>query len=711
LKKHLAVIAFYFGIAILITFPLVTVIGERLIGHPFGDTYEYTHHIWWINHALRTGQSPFFQPLLLYPDGLDAAWLWSAPLQSFPAWLLMFVVPLPIAHNLSALLTLALNGWSMWFLSTQLLAISHSEIEPPRRKGCQEEYSSLITHHSSPIPALIAGLIFMLYPTFQGQLAAGHTGLLVLYPMPLDVAMLLRLVGNLTPASHPSSPSLHVVERGLGGEVTKIILSAAILFTMSLWGNLLVLIYLLAPLTALFMLYLLWRRAWKSLLHLFLALGLGAALSLPFLLPVLREQTSQPLELREDGAVRYSASLLGIVSPSFYHPLFSGLEYPHRVLGIDPFEGASYVGIVAAALCLIALWKVRHARKWLALAVLAWVFSLGPLLKLYDQPLAVRVADYPTYVTLPWALFQNLPVLNIARTPARFNFAVAFAVAVMAGYGASHLRRVLRAVVLRYVVMAGAVVFIVHEYQFFWAMPTIPATIPQQVMDLREREDVRAVFDVPWEHLLTDKDGMYLQTGHGLPMIAGHITRRTPLNPAIGFLLQRTLDPALLDMAGADVIILHREWADSEGELDASLRERLGTPFYEDDRIAVFNVPPYTGNPPEFISSIELPDEIEGQVSLYFYAPNPGTVILTGQVASDSPRDAILSLDSTPILEWTVQGVIGLNVPIEIESAGYHTLTLAADPPCPTISDPSLECVTLRVSGVELVGYTPLFTN
>jgi hypothetical protein len=59
--------------------------------------------------------------------------------------------------------------------------------------------------------------------------------------------------------------------------------------------------------------------------------------------------------LREDGAVPYSASLLGIVSPSFYHPLFSGLEYPHRILGVDPFEGASYIGIIASALWVIAL--------------------------------------------------------------------------------------------------------------------------------------------------------------------------------------------------------------------------------------------------------------------------------------------------------------------------------------------------------------------
>ena len=47
---------------------------------------------------------------------MSAPLLWSLPLQSFPAWLFAFVMPLPAAFNLAALLTLALNGWAMFFL-------------------------------------------------------------------------------------------------------------------------------------------------------------------------------------------------------------------------------------------------------------------------------------------------------------------------------------------------------------------------------------------------------------------------------------------------------------------------------------------------------------------------------------------------------------------------------------------------------------------
>lgn len=696
---HLLVIALYLAVAVLVTWPLVTVMGERILGHPFGDAYEYTHHIWWIHHALQTGQSPFFQPLLLYPDGLAAPWLWGVPFQSFPAWLFLYVMPLPDAFNLQALLTLALNGWAMWVLCSQLLAAfsgqrSANSLQPSavssqpsvlstRHSVLSAHHSSLITH--SFFPAFLGGLAFMLYPAFQGQLGAAHTGLLVLWPVVLCVAALLRLRDRAT-------------WRGIA--------LAAVLLMLSSWGSVLILIYVFAPFAGLYLVYLAWRREWRTIAITLATIALGAVCSLPFLLPVLREQISQPAAYLDDGSVRYAASALGIVSPSFYHPLYSSIDYPHRVLGIDPFEGAAYVGIVAAALAALALWKRRAARGWLALAALAWVFSLGPLLKLYESAVPVRVAGYATYVSLPWALFQNLPVLNIARTPGRFNFAVGFAVAVMAGYGVAWLLAKLRPR-LRLPVVVGLAALIIADYQFFWPLPTIPGDVPAPIAALGDRDDVRAVFDIPWDHPLTDKDGMYLQTGHSLPMIAGHITRQTLLNPAVGNLLQHTLDPALLNAAGADVIILHKQWADEAGETRQFLIARLGEPLYEDDRFAVFEAPQAENTAPSFLFWADAPDTLTDEAHLYVYAPERGTVTLTGEMRSDSPRRARLLLDSTLILEWTVHGQLGLQVPVTLPDAGYHTLTLALDPPCPRVDDPALRCAAVDLSGLALEGYAP----
>ena len=567
--SHLLAYLFYLGVALVITWPLATVFTTHLVGHPFSDSYEYIRHIWWIKHALQTGQPLFFQPLLAYPDGLPGAWLWSAPLQSFPAWLFAFIMPLPAAYNLQALLTLALNGWALYWLVWKLTG----------QRGA----------------ALLAGVAFMAFPAMQGQIAAGHVGLLVLWPAPLYFYVLLRV---------RETGDLRWI--GLG----------ALLFVLSLSGNLLLLMYVLFPLTALLALSLLVERNWRWLRRVVLVVVLGGALSLILFLPTVFESLSAPL--REGGEITFSADLLTIVTPSFQHPVFGNLEYTHRILGEDPFEKPGYVGILAALLSAIAVWRRKEARWWLLLAFIAWVLSLGPLLKVMGELLRIRVGEYESYVTLPWAALHNLPLVSIARTPARFNLSVGLAVAVMAGYGVAellprrrrlealrlpnersplekgwslgrgsnepassrlpetpatglpasggeHLTRLLQGEILYYAIMALAVTAILWEYQLFWSgMPTIPGVVPEPIAHLAQRDDVRAVFDIPWEHLLTDKDALFLQTGHQRPLIAGHVTRRTPVNPAKLWLLQATLDPALLNAAGADIIILHKEWDDAE---------------------------------------------------------------------------------------------------------------------------------------------------
>ena len=643
-RHHWLVYLFYLAVTLVITFPLITVIGTRMIGHPLGDAYEYTHHIWWIKTALQTGQNPFFEPNIVYPDGASATLLWSEPLQSFPAWLFAFVLTLPAAFNLAALLTLALNGWAMFFLVRSLTRAF--------------------------FPALIAGLVFMIYPAFQGQLGAAHTGLLTLYPAPIYFFVLLRLRD--------------------ATRVRRTILAGALLFMVSLWGSILLLIYLIAPITALYLLMRIAARDWRTVRRALITVILGALFAAPFVVPLAIDTLHAP---PEQGSVRYSASLLGVVSPSFYHPLFSGLGYNREVLGVDPFEQASYVGVIAAALALIGVWRVRGTRWWLLLALIAWVFSLGPLLKVGDSPLEIRVNGYATYVSLPWALFQNLPLIGIARTPARFNFAVGFAVAIMAGYGVSAVtkaaalsdRKLLKGLIC-VVLMLG----IGFEYQFWWALPTIPGIVPAPIAALAARSDIRAVLDIPWYDPLVNKEGMFLQTGTRHAMIVGQIARRSPVNPAKVALLQDTLDPALLDAAGVDVVILHKVNG-GEAAVGAFTRAKLGAPFYEDEQYAAFDVPKYHGDPPGFMT------DAEGD-SLYFYAPQGGSAALSGQV--DAESGAALALDNVKITD--VSGT--LDVAIQF-AAGYHAISIGSDPPCPTNDDPALVCPAAKVKGLALQDY------
>jgi hypothetical protein len=654
--RRTVIFAFYLGIAVLITWPLVRVMSTELIGHPFGDSYEYVRHIWWIKHALQTGQPIFDQPLLAYPDGLSGGWLWGNPLQSFPAWLLAFIMPLPSAFNLSLLLTLALNGWAVhllvWHLTGQRMA------------------------------AMLAGVIFLAAPAFQGQLGAGHTGLLVLWPGVLYVLCLAQEETERTSKS------------------IRWLLLAVVFFVMSLWGNQLLLIYLVVPATALFVLMRLISRDWLGLMRIIGSAVVGGALSLIFLVPVAVEQLNLPPQSREGNEVRFSADLLSAVTPSFYHPVFGKLEYTHRVLGIEPFERVGYIGILAGVLALLGVWKFRAAGWWLLLGLIAWVFSLGPLLKAFDQVVAAPIDMAYTHVVLPWAALHNLPLLNLSRTPARFNMTLAFALAIMAGYGSAVIFNRLKGT--GYISSAIFIAFtamILFEYQFFWPeMPRISGVVPEAIRAIAEREDVRAVFNVPWSHLLTDKDGLFLQTGHQSPMIAGHVTRRTPVDPAKLSVLQGTLDYALLDAAGADVVILHKEW--DGGSIEPFVRDRLDQPFYEDEKIAAFNVPD-ADQPAQFVGVVGDLSPIDDHYTAYFYAPEAGQVVLRGIFVADG-RSLDVYLDGEWLQTWQVEDRLDVELPFTINTPGYHTVTLSVEPPCPASPIPILMCRAVQIVDLNL---------
>ena len=692
---HFAVYLLYLLAAAVITWPLLTVFSSHLLGHPFGDSYEYTRHIWWMNHALRNGLPIFDQPLLAYPAGLDGAWLWGNPLQSFPAWLLAFALPLPAAFNLAALLTLALNGWALYWLVWKLTG--------------------------GRAAAIIAGVIFMAYPHFQGQLGAGHTGLLVLWPVPLYVWGLLKLLSpNVPPGvQNPWLPEKPVspLQRADAVFTEKLapagkwLLLTALLFVVSLWGSQLLLVYVVVPVTAMMTLWALARRDWRGLARVTVAAGMGGVLALVFFVPVIREALNAPPWLAEGGDVAFSADLLGIITPSFQHPLYGGLPYTHKVLGIDPFERVAYVGIIAGALALVGVVKARVARPWLWLALAAWVLSLGPLLKVLDEVVVLNLGEDVSAVTLPWLLLQKLPVLSITRTPARFNITIGLAVAIMAGYGVSYLSTALlprRSGFWRAGVVVILALFILFDYQFFWPFPTIAGVVPAPVAALRDDDTVRAVLDVPWAHLLAEKDGMYLQTGHGKPLVGGHVTRRTPVDPAKLMLLQETLDPSLLDMAGADVIVLHKRW-DETDRVEALTRARLGEPFYEDEEIAAFHAPEAEEDA-GFLWTLgdeTLPAQVENALDVYLYAPEPGWVHLTADVRGDGRAFTVL-LDRQAVYSGVAEGDTRLSLPLPVTEAGYHTLTLALEPPCPRPLSPALQCRALTVATLELRDYQPV---
>jgi hypothetical protein len=676
--RYAAVYLLYLGIAILITYPLITVMSTQMAGDNSGDAYETARHIWWYKHALQTGQPLFYQPLLAYPDGIPSMYLWAIPLRTFPGWLFAFFMPLPAAFNLMLLLRLALNGAAMCWTAYQF------------------------TCHRGA--ALVAGTIFLTFPAMQGHLLGAHVDLLALWAAPLYVWSLFQLVHHKGTEDTENTKNTEKQSEGTQYIVPlRAIMLSALLFVLSLLGSFVLLVYVLFPITAVFVLWRLKLRDWRGALHVVIAAAAGGVLSLIFVLPGVLELLSMPA-LHEGGSVRFSADLLAFASPSFFHPVYQSLGYNRQVLGINLIEGSGYLGIIAGALAVIGVWRAKTARWWLALACVAWVFSLGPLLNINGVPATLNIGgEYQTYIPLPWALFQALPVLDISRTPGRFNFVVGMCMAIMAAYGIvaawEWMRRwtvseSLRRRISTAVALGILIAFIVFDYQSFFPLPTVQGDIPAAIAALGQRGDVRAVFNIPWDNLLVAKEALYLQTAHGLPLIAGQVTRQTPVDPAKLRVLQATLDRALLRDAGADVVIVHRAGLfDADSVLFNRAQQVLGTPIYQDARFAVFDVPPQTALPWWIgMDGVTHHNFAENP----FYANETGWLVTYsvamassgGQSFIVSDQQITLALDGQPF----ATGSGWINTVLPIAQSGYHTVTVTGNALCvegalcPTIS-------------------------
>ena len=703
LSPTLIAFGLYLLIAVLITFPLILNLSSALVGYVHGDAYEMAHHIWWIKHALQTGQNPFFAANLAYPDGINGVTLWSHPLQFFPAWLLAFALPLPVAANVTLLLTVALNGTSMFWLLKYLTRDYEEKKSLTAENAESAEHNQPHSHgrRSAPplpwerglggevIPAFLAGLIFMLYPTMQGHLGAGHAGLMVQWGVPLLIYALYRLRDG-----------------------WRYVIFAALAILLSVGGHILQLIYVVLPLLAVFALWLLLRRQFNALLRLIAAGVVGGALALIFALPSAMAAVGTAAYEETGDTVRYSADLLAIITPSFNHPLFGQLTYTHTVLGINLDEGTLYIGGIAALLAVLALIRVPRVRVWGWVALVAWILSLGVLLKLFDQPLSLSADAYRSYIPLPFALVADLPIFNLARTPGRFGFLLAAAVALLAGYGITVLWTWIKRPALRVgiVLLLGAA--IVFEYQTFFPLPTTTAAIPAGVAALAERTDVRAIFSAPWNNLVAAKTDLYWQTAHQHALIAGQVTRQTPVSPAKLNLLE-TFDPALLHAAGADVVLIHRDFDD--GSLERAARARLGTPFYEDERVSLFRTPDA-----EEASALRviLPPagEIANTADTFLHSPERGCpgcsfhevdwIVFTATLTGEA-RSVTLLQDNIAVHRWQVDGATNIRLPLPV--FGYSTVRLALDPPCPINTDPALIChtVTLSAPAIEFIDAPP----
>ncbi|MBX3063090.1 MAG: hypothetical protein KF726_08945 [Anaerolineae bacterium] len=672
----------YLVAALFVTYPLVTQLGTHIAGAGYTDSFEYARLGWWGKYAVTHGLNPFYQSLFGYPDGFFSAVQWAQPLIYLPISLLGVIFNPVAAFNLWFLIQIILGGLTAYWL-------------------CLE-----VAGEDQRLPALLGGLIFMIFPAVQGHMTAGHVNPLSNYALPIVALCLYRIING-------------------RGSIRTALIGALALLIMAL-GNFTFPVFSLLPLLLFGGLYLLlFRRdllSWKMLRQTALMLLGGAILCIPFYIPLAADilAANRPAYLQEAGWVQYSADLLAFVAPSPFTAWTSSIapEFSRSVLGTNSVEGTAYLGIAATVLALIAVIKRREARLWLVITLGCMLFSLGPILKVDDSPVVYtlgsqQTAYYQSQIVLPYALFQNLPFISVTRTPGRFNITTGLTLGVLAAMGLSELLRRLNRHTVSAAITAAITLFVVLEYQLFFPFPTTDATIPDYFYQLAQRDIQGAVFDIPYDDLLAQKQALWQQTAHQQPLIAGYISRRTPVDPAKLALLSNALVApdnmlnvaavmtaddvrSMLTANGIRVVVYHREllgqnWA----VINAWAQQLFGDPAYSDDRLAVYELTAQAKPASTVILSLsgsfDSISNLDGnsvtwlrqQADVYLYAPASSDYHLRFEaLPALTSRRLQLLIDGQPQQAWQVDPP-GKQIDAWMNlEAGFHTLQLLAPDDC-----------------------------
>ena len=180
---------------------------------------------------------------------------------------------------------------------------------------------------------------------------------------------------------------------------------------------------------------------------------------------------------------------------------------------------------VALALVAVGAWRRALPRLWVVFTVTFVALSLGPF---------IQVAGMNTYVIGPWALLRYVPVIGMARSPARFAILAALGLALLAAYAIDEIR--VRRVAGRW---AGAMAALLAAVAAFELIPAPRQLHSASVPGVYGLVSARATGDEAGRLLELPtgiRDGTsslgdfsalssYYQTSHGRPMVGGYLSR------------------------------------------------------------------------------------------------------------------------------------------------------------------------------------------
>ncbi len=456
-SEHFRVLVGYTLVALLTSFPLVAQFQTHIPGVD-GDVWSYLWALGWARASIFLGANPFHTDYVFYPLGGATQLLWATALPSFASVPLQLAFGLVPAFNVMYLAASVLTGYGMYLLAKYEIRNSKFEIQNSKFKIQNSKFeiqnskfeiqnskfeirnSDVVKRKAESgkqniaLASFIAGLAFTFSALRLGY-GLAFTNLFHTEFIPFYVLFLLKM----TRTRGWKNAALAGLLFGLNAYVDFQSAAFLVLFTALWLAYQGVRVLCRAPRVLTY-----WRArdARNPVVRAGVLSIVAALVVLPMLGVVLDDFAVEGGNYIRVFPLKYSAErsydALSYFVPNARSTLYQNLPAP-RVENVNasaasPDESEmspdrqNFLGVTLLALA--ALGVIRFGRKtlfWIGVALVFALLSLGPVL---------HFAGVATDAPLPFALVNQIPILNNIRIPMRYGMMVFFSASLLAGAGA-----------------------------------------------------------------------------------------------------------------------------------------------------------------------------------------------------------------------------------------------------------------------------------
>ncbi|MBU0647908.1 hypothetical protein KJ855_01895 [Patescibacteria group bacterium] len=501
-RGDLIPLSVYAVLVIVLTWPLVFQMGSHVpgLGNDSGDGFLFLWDMWWVNKQVMSGGDVFFTDYLFYPNGVNLAYHTLMFGQSMLSILFLKIWSLPVVFNLFYLLSMWLGAVFAYWLA------------------------KIVWRGGSG--AFVAGLIFGFMPYIFVH-SLGHFNLTMIWPIAALAFCSYKIILE--------KSNWWLLGGGLS--LAYILLNDYQYFVFAVIFLVLFLLYFVLVVATK------WRKKIITILKFFIVSLVAMVVAMPVVLRTVEvAKVYLPTALLSE-VVYWSADLFSFVVPHFLHPYLGaiGQDYASR-FSFSGIESYLFMGFSVLFIFLISFLFTFDKKDrvqflfWWVVAIVFWVLSLGPLLKVGGVT-DFRLNDVDYNVSLPYMLMYKLPFFSVARVPARFAVVMMLAVSqvvagvvtyLMRGWGkvAGNFGRSSSLLILIFVSL-----LIVFEYAT-WPMKLQEVKVPLVYEEIKNDNDDFVILELPlWWASGHRSDGQpitilqYYQTYHEKKLLNGSVSR------------------------------------------------------------------------------------------------------------------------------------------------------------------------------------------